>query len=196
MVRGTLKYCLLILLIAAGAVGKRDSAIDPALGIALFLKIVTYDESFDPKALKVLNICVVYDRKRVHSFEQFRQIEAFFKGRPDLKVNGVAVQYKAVTYDEIASTLKATTDSQYRLLLVTDIGVDRIGALSKKTQAHHVRSFSFDPAYVPFGLSVGIKVKKKGQLIVVNLESSRQEGSRFSAHLLKLCEIVVETELR
>lgn len=190
MVRGTLKYCLLILLIAVGAMGKRDAAIDPNLGIPLFLKIVTYDENFDPNKFEAVNIFIVYDRGRVHSYEQYRKTVKFFEDNSGLTVNGIAVRYHAVTYDEIASTLEATDDSQYHIVVVTDIGDDRIAPLSRKTQAHHVRSFALDPAYVPFGLSVGVKVQKKGQLIVVNLESSRQEGSKFSAHLLKLCEIV------
>lgn len=190
MVRGSLKYSLLILLLAVGVIGKHDATIDPNLGIPLFLKIITYDENFDPKAFEAVNICIVYDRGRVHSYEQYRQAEAFFKENSGLKVNGIAVRHFAVTYDEIASTLEAMDSLQYHLLLVTDIGDDRIAPLSKKTQANHVRSFSLDPAYVPSGLSVSVKVKKKGQLIVVNLESSRLEGSNFSAHLLKLCEIV------
>lgn len=190
MVRGTLKYCLLMLLFAVGAIGKQDATIDPNLGIPLFLKIVTYDENFDPEAFEAVNICIVYDRGRVHSYEQYLKAEKFFKKNPDLKVNGIAVRHHAVTYDEIGSTLEAMDDLQYHLLLVTNIGNERIAPLSRKIQAHHVRSFALDPAYVPSGLSVGIKVKKKGQLIVVNLNSSRLEGSKFSAHLLKLCEIV------
>lgn len=190
MVQGTLKYSLLILLFAVGAMGKQDDAIDPNLGIPLFLKIVTYDENFDPEEVEAVNIFIVYDRGRVHSYEQYRRAEEFFKKNPGLLVNGVAVRHLAVTYDEITSTLEAADDSQYHLLVVTDIGGDRIAPLSRKTQTHHVRSFSLDPDYVAQGLSVGIRVQKKGQLIVVNLESSRQEGSRFSAHLLKLCEIV------
>lgn len=190
MVRGTLKYCLLMLLLAVGVIGKRDATIDPNLGIPLFLKIVTYDENFDSEAFEAVNICIVYDRGRVHSYEQYQKAEEFFDENPGLKVDGIVVQHQAVTYDEIASTLEAMHDSQYHLLVVTDIGDERITSLSRKTQAHHVRSFSLDPAYVSSGLSVGIKVKKKGQLIVVNLNSSRLEGSKFSAHLLKLCEIV------
>lgn len=190
MVRRTLTYCLLILLLAVGAMGKYDATIDPDLGIPLFLKIVTYDENFDPEAFDAVNICIVYDRGRVHSYEQYRETEKFFKKNPDLKVNGIVVRHHAVTYDEITSALEAMDDSQYHLLLVTDIGDERIAPLSKEIQANHVRSFSLNPDYVAQGLSVGVKVQKKGQLIVVNLESSRLEGSRFSAHLLKLCEIV------
>lgn len=190
MVRGTLKYSLLILLLAVGAMGRQDDTIDPNLGIPLFLKIVTYDENFDPDAFEAVNVFIVYDRSRVHSYEQYRLAEAFFQKNPDLMINGVAVRWEAVTYDQITSTLNSMDDSQYHMLVVTDIGEERIAPLSKETKVHQVRSFALDPNYVAVGMSVGIKVRKKGQLIVVNLESSRQEGSKFSAHLLKLCEIV------
>ncbi|MDH3890004.1 MAG: hypothetical protein OEV49_02885 [candidate division Zixibacteria bacterium] len=190
MVLRTLLCCWLIKLVAVGALGKHDSGIDPNLGIPLFLKIVTYDENFDPEEVEAVNISVVYDRGRVRSYEQYRLAETFFKDNPVLRVNGVAVQYEAVPFDQIAPTLEAMSDAHYNLVLVTDIGDERIAPLSREIKTHHVRSFSFNPAYVYDGLSVGVKVAKKGQLIVVNLKSSRQEGSKFSAHLLKLCEIV------
>ncbi len=190
MIRGVAKYILLLLVVSVGVLGKHGTAIDPDLGIPLFLKVITYDENFDPEKIDAVNISIVYDRAQVQSYEQLRRIESYLKENSGLMVSGVAVTYQSVPSDEIDSALATLDDSQYNLMIVTSVGSDRVASLSSKAQIHLVRTFSLDPEYVALGISVGVKVRKKGQLIMVNLDSSRREGSQFSAHLLRLCEIV------
>jgi len=190
MISGAIKYILTLIIITAGILGDQNGLIEPELGIPLFLKIITYDENFEPDNINAVKIWIVYDHALEQSYEQLRGIKKYFKANPGLTVCGVTVEYYAVTYDSIAAAWQTLDTSQYHLMIATCIGNDKAVYLASLAQTYHVRSFTLNPDYVPLGLSIGVKIKSVGQLILVNLDSSRREGSRFSAHLLKLCEIV------
>lgn len=184
---------LLFVITAVAALGGGD-IVNPSLGIPVFLKILTYDENFDAKTLETVDIYVVYDQKIVRSYEQLAETEEFFRKNRDLTVDGVKTQLHPVPFDQIDSILKKVSTTDYGMLIVTEIGEQRARVLAEKTRANGIRSFALDPAYIPLGLSITVRTERKSKPILVNLEASRQEGSRFGAHLLKMCEIYEGTD--
>jgi hypothetical protein len=179
-----------LLLAYVGVWGSHSAGIDPELGIPIFLKIITYDRNFDSENLDAITMGVVFDRSQVESYEQLRKIEKYLDDNSDLTVEGVAVTCQLIPTSAVDSVLEAVSDTQYNLFVFTSIKQGDIAALASQARANNVRTFSLDPSHIELGISVGVKVQEKGQLIMVNLDSSRREGSQFSAHLLKLCEIV------
>jgi len=185
---------LLLLLVTAVVAWGGDVVVDPGLSIPLFLKIITYDENFDAKTIETVRIYTVYDQKTARSYEQLTKTEEFFKKNQDLTVEGVRVQLYSLTLDRIDSILENTSKAEYRMLIVTEIGREKARILAEKTKAVDVRSFALDPSYIPLGLAVTVRTGRTSNAILVNLEASRQEGSRFGAHLLKMCEIYAGAE--
>jgi len=192
LIKGYLKYNLLCLIACAGIAVSGETAVEPAQSIPLFLKIITYDANFVPEKYDNIRVYTIYDSSIPLSYKQFLDAEEFFKGRPQLVVSGVHILHQPIPLDQVDSIFKQASDSEYRALLVTNIGQEKINRLSKKTQLFGVKSFSLCPDYVPQGLSIGVRPEEESKTILVNLRSSRLEGSNFSAHLLKICEIYKE----
>jgi len=194
MLRGSVKYIVAACLISLGARGHQGPTVDAELVLPIFLKIITYDENFEPGSIDTVDICTVYDRAVTRSYDQLRQIERYLADNSGLTIAGVAVRHRVVSCDSLETALANIKDDEYHLMIITSVGSDRIATLVKEARDHDVRTFSLDPAYVELGITIGIKAQTKGQLILVNLDSSREEGSRFSAHLLRLCQIVGDSD--
>ncbi len=134
-------------------------------------------------------IYILYDTSRPRSYEQFLKAEKFFSDNKSLAVKGVKIKSKPILYSQIDSAFETTSSSVYNIILVTDIGEARIDGITGKTQSSKVRSFTFCPDYVPLGIAISVDPERQSKSIVVNLESSKREGSKIGAHLLKMCEI-------
>jgi hypothetical protein len=193
VVKRSMTSLLLLAVVAVAALGGGD-IVDPSLGIPVFLKILTYDANFDAKKSETVDIYVVYDQKTARSYEQLAETEKFFRKNRGLTVDGVKTKLRAVPFDQLDSSLKDVSTADYSMLIVTEIGEERARVVAGKTRAKGIRSFALDPAYIPLGLSITVRTERKNKPILVNLEASRQEGSRFSAHLLKMCEIYEGTD--
>ncbi|MFH1893496.1 MAG: hypothetical protein ABIK83_12545 [Candidatus Zixiibacteriota bacterium] len=180
-----------ILLITGAAPAFGDNGtVDPGLEIQLFLKVITYDQNFLPESLGAVRLYIVYDRSVPESYEQLLRVDNFLRESPGMSVSGVAVKHESLPIKQFNSAVSRMSSREYNILLVTAVDRREIESLALEAQAAGMRSFSILPEYVNLGLAVGVRVGKKRNSIIVNLESSRREGSNFSAHLLKMCEVI------
>ena len=179
-----LTWCL-----GGGMCSAESGAVEPQVGIPLFLKIITYDENFGQALAQPVRLFVVYEKSVAQSYEQHLRVEEFFKTSDRLLVGGKDVRYQPVVLEALDSMLQYLSPTEYNVLLVTSIGKSRVRLLAGKIRGRGLRSFAFDSDYVPLGLAVGVRVEPRQPVIMINLDSSRKEGSRFSAHLLKMCEV-------
>lgn len=168
---------------------RAEHAADPQVVIPLFLKILTYDDNFRQDELRAINLIVVYDRDVVQSYREFSQINEYLKDHPNLVVSGVILTHVAMSLESFDTLSPPDDPDDYNILLVTSVGRDKIKHLSERTRKYKMRSFSLQPDYVQRGLAVGVDPQRKSKTILVNREAALQEGSKFSAHLLKMCEI-------
>jgi len=189
MILGHIKYSLLCLIAWAGIVGGGETAVDPAMSIPLFLKIITYDANFVPDEYNDVTIYILYDGSISRSYKQFLEAEEYFKERPKLVVSGLSIRKQSISLNLVDSIFNQASGPTYRVLLVTDIGKEKIKDLARKTQNSMIRSFSLCPDYISEGLAVGVRPDQETKTILVNIKSARQEGSNYSAHLLKICDV-------
>jgi len=175
---------------AAGPGDAASQVIDPDVGLPLFLKIITYDDDFHRDGIKAVRIYVVYDHRIAESYSQYRGIEAFQRENEKLRVKRLPVEFIPVPVDGLDRPLEMVSSDHYNLMLVTSVGDLQARALSDIAQSYGMHSFALDPEYVALGLTVGVRPNRDRPSIIINLESSRKEGSKFSAHLLKMCEIL------
>jgi len=189
LIRRGIKYSVLIFAAIIISARAGDRPIEPGKAIPQFLKIITYDEHFNQKNIEEIVIMAIYNASRPKSYEQYLETEKYFGKNKGIAVKGVKIRFKPIMYVQADSALKSVSGSNYNMILVTDIGEDNISELARKTRASKVRSFSLCPEYVLLGLSISVDPARKSKAILLNLESSKQEGSKFGAHLLKICEI-------
>lgn len=186
-------FCTLIftiMLALAGAGLAKEELVRTDLGVKLFLKIITYDDNFANKVTDSIVVYTVYDRSVPDSYGKYLEVQEFFRSNPDLKVQNTSVVFRPVTVDAVDSIIVPPQDSTYRIALMTNLKSDRFEKLTSDCAAKGIRTFSFDPAHVLSWVAVGLRIENGQPKILVNLDISKREGSKYSAHLLKMCEIV------
>jgi hypothetical protein len=181
-----------ILLLAMGGMPSAragDGAPSPDQVIMLFLKVITYDQSFTFDATKTVTVYLPYERSSATSYEQYRETQKFFDKNKQLTVDGARVRLIAFPVEEIDSGLFRKEVSNYGILLVTNLSDNSMTRLLNNESGARLKSFSLDPNLIPMGIAVSVKAGEKKNAIVVNLGEAQREGSRFAAPLLKMCEI-------
>lgn len=164
---------------------------EPESGIPLFLKIVTYDNSFHPGALSGVVVYLVYDKSVPHSYEQMLASHEFFRSNNKLRVSGLSIKVVDVTIDQLRQMQGFGDSGQYRLVLITDIEKSKsVSDVIAICQDQQIRSFTFEPEHVQVGVSVSIRPSAKKNRILINLPSAKAEGSTFGARFLSMCEIL------
>lgn len=186
-----LTYILMIfvMLQSGGMVSAGHGLVDPAQGIPLFLKIITYDDNFNSDSIGIVDIYFVYDEKQVESYLQLSLAEEYFRSNSGLKVAEIKVSFQPVAVGKLNSYLNKLSDTAYSVLIVTELEENQLNLIKEKTAGLKIRSFSFNPEHVKLGYSVSIRLRDKKIKIVVNLDAAHEEGSEFGAHLLKMCDI-------
>lgn len=183
---------IVVLTLFAGGMAQADDLIEPRLALPLFLKIITYDENFEPPEVDAVAIHLLYDKSNGSSYEMMIKTKEFFLDNAGLTVKKVPVKFHAVEFCQSDSAWIDIDEDDYNMMIVAGIDDDAIGRIMAEIKGKNIRSFSFDPALISAGVAVGIKMRKAKKAIFVNLSAARDEGSKFSAHLLKMCQIYEE----
>lgn len=190
VIKKLINISLIFVFLHGGSVLTADhKLVDPAKGIPLFLKIIAYDNNFNADAIESINIYFVYDKELINSYQQLTLAKEYFRSNKKIKVADIDVVFKPVPYGKLNSSMNNLSDSSYNILIVTELEENQLNLIKKKSADSNIRSFSFNPEHVELGYSVSIKLRDKKTKIVINLGSSKREGSEFSAHLLKICDI-------
>lgn len=157
--------------------------------IMLFLKVITYDQSFEFDSTKTVTVYLPYERSNPASYEQFRAAQRFFDKNKKIAVEGASVHFVPFAIDEADSGLPKRAATDYGILLMTNLSDKTVRRLLNARASAGLRSFSLDPALVPLGVAVSARAGEKKNSIVVNLVESQREGAHFATPLLKMCEI-------
>jgi len=115
--------------------------------------------------------------------------EEYFRSNKKIRVANKNVVFSPVAFGNLNTSLNNISDSSYNILIVTELEENQLDFIMKKSIELQIGSFSFNPEHIELGFSVSIKLHDQRTRIVINLESSKREGSEFSAHLLKICDI-------
>ena len=169
-----------------------DNIIQPKVGLPLFLKIITYDESFNAGSFERITIYVVYDRSNSLSYEDYLEVDEFFRVHPDINVDGIQVRVRGVQLKSIREINDQISDRDYNLLLVTNVNAKQVEAIAGFARGSRLHSYSLNADFVPMGITIGVQPDNQNGSIKVNLLSAKLEGSKYSARLLKMCEIIEE----
>ena len=178
-------------LLCTSAAGTEPMPFKPDVQIALLLKILTYDRSFSVKNKSGVKIGVVFvaaDPESVGVKDEILKTLALVADRTikNVPIKAVALEYKD------AKSLAATVRSEG--INVFYIAPGNAASLQELLRMSHTRGITTAtgvPEYVQRGVAIGIGIKAdKKPDILINLPSSRQEGSEFDASLLRIATVV------
>lgn len=148
----------------------------------LFINIGRLDRNFDPS--KGLTIGIVYQQGYPESVRVKDAMVAAIKQR---NLPMVCVPLEAGSAQLLRKRLSETDASIIYVAPLRSVDVSDIGQITRERK---IRTVTGVPEYVDLGIAVGIGLRNKRPLIIINLGSARAEGSDFSSQLLSLARIV------
>jgi hypothetical protein len=185
-----LGFFIIVLSLSGWAVAVGDpGAIAPDKGITLFLKIVTYDNSYDFDSSKVVTLYMPYERSNPVTYEQFRQARKFLENATTLRVAGARVRFRPFEMGSLEAVMKTVVKTDYNMMIITSLEERQVKKILGLSTGIGIHSFALDPRLVPFGVAVSIRPDQNKKSILVDLVKARKEGSRFGANLLRMCEV-------
>lgn len=156
----------------------------------LLLKILTYDRSLEDRVKDTIHVGIVYLTEKDQSTKNKDAMVEYLKLNQDKTINGLPFRIMEIKYSTETNLGETTKRSNINVIYVTCGADNAVETISRLAQTQRIVTFTGQPSYVNRGLAVGLGIKDQKAEIVINLSSSRAEGSDFSANLLKLCRII------
>jgi hypothetical protein len=176
--------------LVADAPGMEIMPVPAELQVPLILKILTYDRNFDSKAQTELRVGIVFVSGNPASLKAKNEIEDVFRRFSDKTVRKLAIRHSAVEYVSVSQVEEAARSNQFNIFYVAPGNAGNLETLLRISQARQIITTTGVPAYVDKGIAVGVGVEQDKPHILINLASSKAEGSEFDASLLRIAKVV------
>lgn len=172
------------------ALAQAEMAVAADRQVPLLLKILTYDRQLEAKAGRELVIGIVSSPTSLASAKAREDVESALHSYLGKTVKKLPLQYFWQDYTN-ADKLKAWIKAKRISVLYISPGTEKnLTAILEISRGNDVTSITGVPEYVEKGVSVGIGQRQAKPQILINLTSSKLEGSEFDASLLRIATIV------
>jgi len=171
-------------------------ALSADIQVPLLLKILTYDRQLEAKAGSDLVIGIIHDPTDKDSAKAADEIAStlyqFTKPPSPKTVKKLPIKYFLIEYTKPADLEAFVKAKGINMLYVTP-GISRaLPDIIKLSQSRHLTTTTGVPDYVRKGVAVGIGERQNRPQILVNLCSTKSEGSEFDASLLRIATVVCQ----
>jgi len=163
--------------------------IDASSQYRLYLKVLAFDRNFTARVGDGLIIGVFFAgavKESRQAMDDFARAVA--EGPADFE--GLPVRLVPIKYGKAAEIETGLIEGSVDVLYVTPLGPNDVNGVSAVCRARKVPTFTGVPEYVERGLSVSFGLSGRKAEVLINLGSSRAEGSDFSARLLDMVTVV------
>jgi hypothetical protein len=160
--------------------------------VALLLKILTYDRSFQYKAKSGVSIGVVYVPGSPESVRVKDDISKTLGQLAGRTIKNLPIKFTVIEYTNPAAVDKALRAHGVNVIYVAPGNSDSLEQILKLSHTYGMTTATGVPDYVKRGVAIGIGVKQDKPQILINLPSSRSEGSEFDASLLRIAEVLTK----
>jgi len=176
--RNRLLLLLPFLLLCGRMAAASTMPVPVTVQLPLFMKIWKLDRAFPSNGEIVMGI--IYQESHGPSAIVKSQVESWIAS------SGQHIRGVPIAIDQPASINDINADVFYIAPLR---GAD-VAGIARFARGRHIRTITGVPEYAEAGVSVAVDVRNDRPLIVINVTSSRAEGSSFPAQLLQLARLV------
>jgi hypothetical protein len=177
-------------LLASALRAEDEMPVKAELQVKLLLKVLTYDRQLEVKAGEELVIGVVSSPTSAASAKATADISSELYKYLSKTVKQLKLQFFLHDYsnpDKLAAWVKARKIS---VLYVSPGNGKNVPAILAFSQQNKVTTMTGVPEYVRMGVAVGIGARQSRPQVLINLSSTKREGSEFDASLLRIAEII------
>jgi hypothetical protein len=165
-------------------------ALPATLQIGLILKALTYDRTLVERAGEELTIGVVYVAGDPVSVQAKNEMADTLKAFAGKTVKKVPIRFVVLEYTTPGELERAVKASQVEVLYVAPGNAGHLPAVLKLSQSQRIITTTGVPDYVRRGVAVGVGLKQDKPEVLINLRSSRSEGSEFDSRLLRSATVL------
>ncbi len=158
--------------------------------IPLFLKILTYDNNLGREDPGTVTVGIVYTEGDEESEDLKVALEENLREYSDKTLKGHPMRFLSLPFNSVSSLRESVRTHGIKVLYVAVSDISEIRSITDVSRSMDALTISGNPAHVSQGVSVVLGIKEKKPEIIVNLPSSRKEGTDFSAHLLRVCRVM------
>jgi hypothetical protein len=182
---------LAALLTSARAFAGQDEMVVAAdRQVPLLLKILTYDRHLEARVGHYLVIGVIRSPTSAASTKACGEVQAILQSYLGKTVKQIPIDYQWADYAGPEKLLTWAKTKKINVFYVSPGNEKNLVAILKVGQDNGISSMTGVPEYVERGVAVGIGERQSKPQILINLESSKREGSEFDASLLRVATIV------
>jgi hypothetical protein len=185
--------CLLAaaaLLVFACNAAAEQMALSAEQQVPLILKVLTYDRQFEARMKGTeVAIGIVYDPADRDSAKATDEISSTLFKWSGKTVKRLPIKYFTIEYVSHDQVEKFVKQKTINVLYIAPGNSKNLVSLTKMSQALGITSVTGVPEYVRKGVAVGIGVVQDRPQVLINLTSSKSEGSDFDATLLRLATV-------
>jgi len=178
----TRRIALLLLLACGSAAVASTMPVPVSVQFPLFVKIWKMDRAF-PASGEIV-VAILYQESHGPSAIAKSQVESW------IATNGQRIRSIAVAIDDTSSIAAVINNIDADVFYIAPLRGADVADIARLARARHIRTITGVPDYVDEGVSVALDVRNDRPLIVINVASSRAEGSSFPAQLLQLARLV------
>jgi hypothetical protein len=160
------------------------------LQVPLILKILTYDRNFDSRSNSALRVGIVFVAGDPVSLKAKNEVAGVFRSFSDKTVKKLAIRHTEIEYTSDSQIEEAARINQFNIFYVAPGNSRNLANLLRISRARQIITTTGVPAYVDQGIAVGVGVAQDRPHILINLPSSKAEGSEFDASLLRIAKVV------
>ena len=171
-----------IVLLCGSAAAASMMPVPVTVQLPLFTKIWKLDRAF-PMSGEIV-VAILYQESHGPSAIVKSQVETWIAS------SGQRIRSIAVAIDQAESIPVAIASVNADIFYIAPLRGADVAEIARLARARHIRTITGVPEYVDAGVSVAVDVRNDRPLIVINVASSRAEGSSFPAQLLQLARLV------
>jgi len=179
-----------LLMSAPGFSRQEEMAVAADRQVPLLLKILTYDRRLESRVGQHLVIGIVRSPTSSVSAKACEEVSAILQSYLGKTVKQIPIDYQWADYAGPEKLLTWAKAKKISVFYLSPGNEKNLVAILKVGQENGISSMTGVPAYVERGVAVGIGERQAKPQILINLESSKREGSEFDASLLRVATIV------
>jgi hypothetical protein len=159
--------------------------------IPIFLKILAYDRNLNQRVGERLNIGIIYsDRTNPESGDNLSNVIEALGQNQSTEIKGLPVTFTVLRFSTPEAFTQRLMEAGINIVYLTSGLRENLRDIVAVTRQLKVLSLAAEIVYLKSGVALGLHPIEGRLRIFINLKASREEGARFSANILKLCEIV------
>jgi len=160
-----------------------DSSISLDLQVPIFLKIMTYDRSFNLGNGEVFRVGFIARAEGMNtgSFLEVQKILA------DKTILGHPIVLSPISLEALEKEVETVNP---HILILSRIPDEHLAKVLHLSKARRIMTFGTDPDYLKVDIGVVLTLEAGKPLINLNLDVAKDAGADFPSNFLKHCRII------